>query len=118
MKIQEIYFSLKLKYLQPHYLKFLCQLFLIHYLNEKYQILENLIDLIESQEVNLEKIGKIISRDFQKTKSINGFSEISKTLIDLQFHNNEKLYRNLLYLRAPCRVHRTNQLFVRNYYYQ
>ena len=53
-------------------------------LNEKYQILENLIDLIESQEVNLEKIGKIISRDFQKTKSINGFSEISKTLIDLQ----------------------------------
>ena len=53
-------------------------------LDEKYQILENLIDLIETKEINLEKIGNVISKDAQKTKSNNGFNEVLKTLIDLQ----------------------------------
>ena len=53
-------------------------------LDEKYEKLTQIINLMESKEINFEKVGCLITHDAKNTKFSNGFSEVSKTLSKLK----------------------------------
>lgn len=53
-------------------------------LDEKYEKLTQIINLMESKEINFEKVGCLITNDAKNTKFSNGFSEVSKTLSKLK----------------------------------
>ncbi len=53
-------------------------------LSNKYKNIINLIELIEAQEIDIKKIGNIITNDSINTKSVDGYNEVSKTLYELE----------------------------------
>tara|TARA_Y100001968_G_scaffold100812_1_gene90730 strand:+ start:3073 stop:4059 length:987 start_codon:yes stop_codon:yes gene_type:complete len=51
----------------------------------RYKIIEKMINLLESENINLEAIGELIMNDSIKKKEIDGYKEILNTLYDLKY---------------------------------